>query len=261
MEGVRLIVDRGGIDLLFTDVGLPGGVNGRALADAARSAQPGLRVLFTTGYTQQCHPAQRRAGPRRAFHRQAVQPQLAGSEGPRGAARRLTARRKHGWRDERNDRTRHGRVASCAPCVRAQRQFTARRIAVVIAALAAALALAEMGEKGAQNAYLTHHIAVSDDWAFYQAKNARATTWAAEAGMLANLPNAADAGTAGGDQARQGERGTTARRTPGRRDEATRASGRRPGRRARRRRSTDTTSSSWWSARCRSPSCWHRWPW
>jgi CheY-like chemotaxis protein len=52
MEGVRLIVDHGGIDLLFTDVGLPGGVNGRALADAARSAQPGLRVLFTTGYTR-----------------------------------------------------------------------------------------------------------------------------------------------------------------------------------------------------------------
>jgi signal transduction histidine kinase/CheY-like chemotaxis protein len=52
MEGVRLIVDRGGIDLLFTDVGLPGGVNGRALADAARSARPGMRVLFTTGYTR-----------------------------------------------------------------------------------------------------------------------------------------------------------------------------------------------------------------
>ncbi len=52
MDGVRLIVDRGGIDLLFTDIGLPGGVSGRALADAARSAQPGLRVLFTTGYPQ-----------------------------------------------------------------------------------------------------------------------------------------------------------------------------------------------------------------
>lgn len=52
MDGVRLIVDRGGIDLLFTDIGLPGGVNGRALADAARSAKPGLRILFTTGYAQ-----------------------------------------------------------------------------------------------------------------------------------------------------------------------------------------------------------------
>jgi signal transduction histidine kinase/CheY-like chemotaxis protein len=50
MDGVRLIVDRGGIDLLFTDIGLPGGVSGRALADAACNAQPGLRVLFTTGY-------------------------------------------------------------------------------------------------------------------------------------------------------------------------------------------------------------------
>jgi signal transduction histidine kinase/ActR/RegA family two-component response regulator len=51
-EGVRLIASRGDIDLLFTDVGLPGGVNGRALADAARKARPSLRVLFTTGHTR-----------------------------------------------------------------------------------------------------------------------------------------------------------------------------------------------------------------
>ncbi|HEY7576874.1 MAG TPA: response regulator [Acetobacteraceae bacterium] len=52
MEAVRLIVDQGGIDLLFTDVGLPGGVSGHVLADAARRAQPGLRVLFATGYAR-----------------------------------------------------------------------------------------------------------------------------------------------------------------------------------------------------------------
>jgi PAS domain S-box-containing protein len=40
------------IDLLFTDVGLPGGVNGRHLADAARKRRPGLRVLFTSGYAR-----------------------------------------------------------------------------------------------------------------------------------------------------------------------------------------------------------------
>ena len=51
-----------------------------------------------------------------------------------------------------------------------------------------------MGEKGEQNSYLPHHIGLSDDWAFYQAKNARATAWATEAGILANLPNAAEAG-------------------------------------------------------------------
>jgi CheY-like chemotaxis protein len=49
MEAFRLIADHGGIDLLFTDLGLPGGVSGRALADAARNVDAGMRVLFTTG--------------------------------------------------------------------------------------------------------------------------------------------------------------------------------------------------------------------
>ena len=38
--------------LLFTDVGLPGGMNGRQLADAARKLRPDLKVLFTTGYAR-----------------------------------------------------------------------------------------------------------------------------------------------------------------------------------------------------------------
>ncbi len=40
------------IDLLITDVGLPGGMNGRQLADAARDMRPGLKVLFITGYAE-----------------------------------------------------------------------------------------------------------------------------------------------------------------------------------------------------------------
>jgi CheY-like chemotaxis protein len=40
------------VRLLFTDVGLPGGLNGRQVADAARRKRPALRVLFTTGYAQ-----------------------------------------------------------------------------------------------------------------------------------------------------------------------------------------------------------------
>ena len=40
------------IDLLVTDVGLPGGMNGRQLADAAREAREGLKVLFITGYAE-----------------------------------------------------------------------------------------------------------------------------------------------------------------------------------------------------------------
>ena len=39
------------VDLLVTDVGLPG-LNGRQLADAGRRQRPGLKVLFMTGYAE-----------------------------------------------------------------------------------------------------------------------------------------------------------------------------------------------------------------
>src|SRR3546814_11591790 len=40
------------IALLFTDVGLPGGMNGRQLADEACRRRASLRVLFTNGYAR-----------------------------------------------------------------------------------------------------------------------------------------------------------------------------------------------------------------
>jgi PAS domain S-box-containing protein len=40
------------VALLFTDLGLPGGVNGRQLADAARKLRPDLKILFTSGYAR-----------------------------------------------------------------------------------------------------------------------------------------------------------------------------------------------------------------
>jgi CheY-like chemotaxis protein len=40
------------VDLLITDVGLPGGMNGRQVADAARLLRKGLKVLFITGYAE-----------------------------------------------------------------------------------------------------------------------------------------------------------------------------------------------------------------
>ena len=41
-----------GSTCLITDVGLPGGLNGRQLADAARTTRPDLKVLFITGYAE-----------------------------------------------------------------------------------------------------------------------------------------------------------------------------------------------------------------
>lgn len=51
------------IDLLFTDVVMPGGMNGKQLADAARLRQPALRVLFTSGYTEDAIVHQGRLDP------------------------------------------------------------------------------------------------------------------------------------------------------------------------------------------------------
>ncbi|HQT75405.1 MAG TPA: DUF4337 family protein [Rhodopila sp.] len=68
----------------------------------------------------------------------------------------------------------------------------ARRVAVLVSALAAALAITGIAGNAAQNEYLTHHVAVSDDWSFYQAKNLRATVTDSEMHLLASLPNAAE---------------------------------------------------------------------
>jgi PAS domain S-box-containing protein len=50
-SGLKILRDNERIDLLVTDVGLPG-MNGRQLADQAREIRPGLKVLFITGYAE-----------------------------------------------------------------------------------------------------------------------------------------------------------------------------------------------------------------
>ena len=49
--GLEILRSQERIDLLISDVGLPG-LNGRQLADAARLLRPGLKVIFMTGYAE-----------------------------------------------------------------------------------------------------------------------------------------------------------------------------------------------------------------
>jgi signal transduction histidine kinase/CheY-like chemotaxis protein len=51
-QALRLLEPPQQVDLLFTDIVMPGGMNGRQLADAAVLRRPDLKVLFTTGYTR-----------------------------------------------------------------------------------------------------------------------------------------------------------------------------------------------------------------
>jgi DNA-binding response OmpR family regulator len=51
-RAMEVLAAHGGIDLVVTDVGLPG-LNGRQLAQQARDRQPGLKILFMTGYNDE----------------------------------------------------------------------------------------------------------------------------------------------------------------------------------------------------------------
>ena len=51
-SGLKFLQSDAPIDLLITDVGLPGGMNGRQIAEAARRLRPNLQVLFITGYAE-----------------------------------------------------------------------------------------------------------------------------------------------------------------------------------------------------------------
>jgi CheY-like chemotaxis protein len=52
VEALGLLAGSPGFDLLFTDVVMPNGLSGHELADRARTLNPGLRVLLTSGHSE-----------------------------------------------------------------------------------------------------------------------------------------------------------------------------------------------------------------
>jgi PAS domain S-box-containing protein len=62
-SALRLLDSHHEVSLLFTDVGLPGGMNGRQLAEQALRRNPRLKVLYTTGYARNAIVHQGRLDP------------------------------------------------------------------------------------------------------------------------------------------------------------------------------------------------------
>ena len=51
-EALDILLQHKDIELLFTDVVMPGGINGRQLSEQALSIHPDMKVLFTSGYSE-----------------------------------------------------------------------------------------------------------------------------------------------------------------------------------------------------------------
>ena len=52
-EAMRMEKAEGNFDLLVTDMIMPGGMNGRELADELKRLKPGLRIIYTSGYSSE----------------------------------------------------------------------------------------------------------------------------------------------------------------------------------------------------------------
>jgi hypothetical protein len=82
----------------------------------------------------------------------------------------------------------------------------AKRAALIIGVLAAILALFDMMERSSQNAYLSHYIGASNEYAFYQARQTRALVLNQTAGLMAALPPTPETQKAAADATAESKR-------------------------------------------------------
>ena len=62
-SALAILQQPGTIDLLFTDLIMPNGIDGQELLTRARALRPGLKALFTSGYSEQFIKAEGRPRP------------------------------------------------------------------------------------------------------------------------------------------------------------------------------------------------------
>lgn len=67
---LRMLDSEAAIDLLFTDIRLPGGLDGWSIAEHARTRRPGLPIIYATGYT----PDEMRSVPYSLFFKKPYRP-------------------------------------------------------------------------------------------------------------------------------------------------------------------------------------------
>ena len=103
-DALRIIDDVPAIDLLFTDVIMPGAMNGRQLVDEALKRRPGLKTLYTSGYTGERHRPSWPAGFRRAAAGETLPQIRTRQDDPAGACRLSNPLRLiYPWREAQPD--------------------------------------------------------------------------------------------------------------------------------------------------------------
>ena len=86
-EALAIVEAGDQFDLLFTDVIMPGAMNGRQLADEMQRSRPDIKVLFTSGYTENADHSSRPARSGRPAAGQALPQVRHGQDDPQGAGR------------------------------------------------------------------------------------------------------------------------------------------------------------------------------